>query len=436
MRTQARFWLLAASLAVIILFSLALEYLRLSASGVSISADNISRWRVLWGGLPGLLGLVAVLAVSAAFVRDVYNIPGWGAALGYVWSLLFGAAPLSLLDLLLGVSSTPSFLIVQEGRIDEKREDTPLARLGGPGRVLIFGDSAVVLERFGRFTRVAGPGSIFLRRFERIREVLDLRPQKRSEATTALTRDNIPVQTTVHVRFQLARPPASLLPSTPDIPHPVYKWALIRASQCNRRLVLMANGVERIHHWPERVMGNVGSTMRPLIATYTLDELLEPYEPDRDPRREIIQTFHRQLDASARNFGAQVLDVRMDALKPTLEEVEQERVASWQAVWKAQVRKERAKGEAEAIRQQGLARAYAQMEIILSITRELQEVATRDQALSAEFIALRFIEALRQAWARPEGRIVPFEALRTLEYLQAYIKREYALPGPETSDES
>ncbi len=447
-RTQVRFWLFVAALVVIALFSLGLEYIRHLTGGAPISA-----WRCLWGGLPGLLGLIALLGTSAAFVRDVYDVQGWRPALGYVWLLLFGRAPLSLVDLLqwilqrlfsafglppppaIPIATCPS-LVVREGRIGEEYEDTPQARFGGPANLVVFNDSAVFLERFGRFIRVAGPGAVFLRRFERIREALDLRPQERSEKVEAMTRDGIPVKTEVQVRFQLVRPPnRRQFPPPPGTLHPVYKWAWNQASKCHSRLVIPEFGMERENHWPERVMGNVGSTMRAMIANYRLDELLEPYEPGKNPRRKIAKEFKDALDASSRNFGAQVLEVRMGAWAPTLEGVEKERVASWQADWKSRVRIERATGEAEAIRQQGLARAYAQMEIILALSREFQEMVERDVTLSAEFIALRFIEALRQAWTRPGGTLISFEALRTLDYLQHMVRRDYALPSGETGSE-
>jgi len=429
-RTQVRFWLFVAALAAIVISSLALEYIRFLVGGATIS-----KWRCLGGMVLGLLGLVAMLGVSAAFVRDVYGISGLGSALSYAWLLLFGRAPFSLIDLLQPpgikpVAPYPS-LIVQEGRIGEKYEETPLACLGGPGNAVIYNDSAVFIERFGRFVRVAGPGAVFLRRFERIREVLDLRPQERSDEAAALTKDGILVKTEVQVRFQLARPPLSLSSSAPDALRPVCKWAWTQAGQSHSWLIDTDTGVQRENHWPERVMGNVGSTMRTIVADYRLDELLEPYEPDRDPRSKIAERFYQELDASARDFGVQVLEVRMGALKPTLEEVEKEWMANWQAVWKSEVRKERARGEAGAIRERGLARAYAQMEMILALTREFQELVERDMALSAEFIALRFIEALRKAWSHPGGTLMPFEALRTLDYLQRMVRRDYALPAAE-----
>jgi hypothetical protein len=408
-RARLRFLLFVAALMIIGIFSLALEYGRHLTGGASFSP-----WRCLGGMLPGLLGLIAMLSVSAAFVRDVYDISNWYSALSHVWMLLFGRVPFSLFDLpqralerllsVLGLSpSAPRLvvpypsLIVQKGQIGEEYEDTPLARLGGPGNAIVFDDSAVILERFGRFIRVAGPGAVFLRRF--------------------------------------ARPSASLFPPAPGTPGPVYKWAWTQAGQCHAWLIDLDTGRQRENHWSEQVMGNVGSTMRAIIANYRLDELLEPYEPDRDPRREIAQRLHRGLDAATRDFGAQVLEVRMGTLEPTLEEVARQRMATWQAIWKSEARKEKARGEAEAIRERGLARAYAQMEIIIALTREFQEVVEQDTTLSAEFIALRFIEALRQVWIRPGGTLIPFEALRTLDYLQRIVRRDYALPGGEGGSE-
>jgi len=445
MRAQMRFGLFVAALAVIALLSLALECIRHWAGGVDISV-----WRWLWGMLPALLGLVAMLVVLAAFVRDVYSIPGWRPALGYAWLLLFGRAPLSLLDSLqrtiqrlfsaLGlsppraVSSAPyPHLVVQEGRIGEKYEDTPLARFGGPGSVVVFNDSAVFIERFGRFIRVAGPGAVFLRRFELIREVLDLRPQERSEEVKALTKDGIPVKTEVQVRFQLPRPPTSPSSSSPDTLDPIYERAWTRAGQCHIWLAIPEMGLQRESHWPERVMGNVGSTMRTIVANCRLDELLEPYEPDRDPHHKIARKLQSKLAATASNFGVQVLEVRMGALEPMLEKVQRERMDTWRVAWKSQARVEKAIGEAEAIRQQGLARAYAQMEIVLTLTREFQELVKRDATLSAEFIALRFIEALRQTWARPGGMIMSSDAIRILDYLQQMVRRDYTLPRGDAS---
>lgn len=427
-RTLVRYGLLLAALGAIVVSSLALEYARLLVGMATTWTDEATTnvWRWLAGMVPGLLGLAGVLGVSASFVQDVYGIWDWRSVLGYVRFLLFGRAPGSYFDLKPSARPFAPYpsITVQQGRIAEKDEDSLLARFGGPGNVTVFNDSAVFLERFGRFTRVAGPGKIFLRRFERIREALDLRPQERNSEAKAVTKDGIPIKADVQVRFQLARPPASLVAPTPEVPHPVYKWALVRAGQCHSRSVDPDSGEENIAHWADQV--GVGGKMRSLVASRRLDELLEPYEPERDPHSEISERIHQAANDSARGVGAQVLEVRVGALKPTLEEVKKERIASWQAAWASRIQEEEAKGEAEAIREKGWARAYAQMEIILSLAREFQDAVERSMDVPAEMVILRFMEALRQTWSRPEARSMS----QALEMWQALRRDLEELVGP------
>ncbi len=437
-RTQIRFLWFLAGLLTIFLSSLTLEYIRHLAAQTPIRLG-----RVILGMVPGVLGLVAMICVSVAFVREVYGIYRSREAFRYVWLLLFGRAPQALLELLkrwinrqLASLGLPRWrikpvsyphLTVHEGQIDQKYQGTLMADLGGPGIVVIFSDSAVVLERFGRFIRFAGPGTIFLRRFERIREVLDLRPQERTAQVRALTKEGLPVETEVQVRFQLARDRNKPFPPPPGTLSPVYRWAWSRASQCHRRVVNLDDGSEREDGWPNRVMGNVGSTLRALLADIELDGLIEPQNTDLDPRQDLIVEYKEKLDDAARNFGAEILDVRMGPIKPALPQIEKKRIANWRAIQKVESQIEEAHGEAEAIRERGLARAYAQMEIILSLTREFQEALEKDVALPAEFISLRFIEALRLAWSQPGGAFISSEALRTLDRLQKLVETPDAL---------
>jgi regulator of protease activity HflC (stomatin/prohibitin superfamily) len=192
-------------------------------------------------------------------------------------------------------------------------------------------------------------------------------------------------------------------------------------------VVNLDNGSEREDGWPNRVMGNVGSTLRALLADIELDGLIELRETDLGPRQILIAEYKKKLDKAARNFGAEILDVRMGPIKPALPQIEKKRIANWRAIRKVEAQIEAARGEAEAIRERGLARAYAQMEIILSLTREFQEALEKDVALPAEFISLRFIEALRLVWSQPGGAFISSEAFRTLDRLQKLVETPDAL---------
>jgi regulator of protease activity HflC (stomatin/prohibitin superfamily) len=421
-----RLFLTLAILIMPFVTSLSLEFIRVVVGGVELEF-----WRIWLGMVPGALALVGVLIAGAAFVRAVYDLANWQEGLQYAWRLLFGGAPLSTSELSGTVPANFSpypFIVVKEGRIDERHESSLLARWGGPGTVTVFNDSAVVLERFGRYVRVAGPGSVFLERFERVREVLDLRPQERTEMASAITKDGLYVRSEVQVRFQLARPTAQLTPSTPHVPYPVYKWALMRAAQCHAWRVHLDQDVEGEFRWPERVMGNVGSSLRAIVADYSLDELLEPYEMDRDPRQEISQKLHHQLNASARNFGAEVLDVRMTALEPTREEIKRERIASWQAPRRRDARTEIAKGEAKVIRELGEARAYAHLEIVNALARAFQEISEQDLEVASDFVMMRIVNTLREIWKQPNGAFISSQALHTLQYLEERAHLQHALP--------
>lgn len=437
-RTQIRFLWFLGGFIVILASSFLFEYIRYLAS----EEKSMRVWRILVGMVPGVTGLIAMLYISTGFMQDVYDILDHQRAFKHVWLLLFGRVPQAFSKLprrerkqwasLLGLSEARTkplaeypHLLVKEGQIGESYQDMLLAKLGGPGIAIVFNDSAVVLEQYGRRIRVAGPGTIFLRRFERIREVLDLRPHERTSNVEALTKEGIPVETEVQVRFQLARDKNRPFPPPPGPPSPVYKWAWNKASQCHRLLTNLDEGWEVEGHWPTRVMGNVGSTLRALIADVELDKLIETYQPDRDPRRDLIEEYRGKLQEAALNFGAQILDVRVGPIKPTLPQVEKERIAHWKTFWKAKAQKEEAKGKAEAIRERGSARAYAQLEIIRALTREFKQVVEQNVALSAELIALRFIEALRQAWSRPDRAFISLEALDTLNRLQDTVKRNF-----------
>ena len=417
-RTLVRFGLLATAILMVMVSGLVLEHVRLIAGGGTV----VRTWRWTAGMLPGLLALAAVLGIAANFVQTVHGIRDPGSALRYVWLLVFGRAPGSVFDLQPSpnpVAPYPS-ITVQHGRIAEKDEDTLLARLGGPGTVTIYNDSAVFLERFGRFTRVAGPGKVFLQRFERIHEVLDLRPQERTHTVTAMTKDGIPVQAEVQVRYQLARPPASLVVPTPDVPHPVYEWALVRAGRCHSRTVKPDTGDESISCWAQKVgAGALGG----LVAQRRLDELMEPHEPDIAPHREISEKLHQAANNSARDVGAEVVEVRVGALEPLVEDVKKERIVSWQTAWSSRAQREIAAGEAEAIREQSQAYASAQVEIIQSLAQKFREAVDRDDALSPQIVILRFMEALRQTWSCAKTDSAHLQVFKTWQALQEDLEK-------------
>ncbi len=88
---------------------------------------------------------------------------------------------------------------IRSGSIDPKQLDSPLIQIGGPGWVQVELDSAALFETADGSTRVIGPTVAgmhyaFIRGFERLREVIDLREMTTDAMTmNGRSRDGIPV---------------------------------------------------------------------------------------------------------------------------------------------------------------------------------------------------------------------------------------------------
>jgi regulator of protease activity HflC (stomatin/prohibitin superfamily) len=371
-------------------------------------------WSWTWvviGILPALIALLGVLATAGQFVNVVFGLKSWWAGVRYAFLCLFGLPwPLPY-----------PYALITEGAVRERDRGKFLAhrQLGGPGRLIVFNDSAVVLERHGRITRVAGPGAVFLERFERIREIIDLRPQIKSlpaDGAVVITRDGILVGTEITVRFQIKRS----TPASPEKPYPVDDAMLMAAATAQAVRIGPNPGQRMISNWRDRVLRNVDSTLRDIVAGKTLDELFEPADPYKDPREEIRRELLTQLSKSSAGFGVEVLDIVLGPFKPLNPEVERQRLATWQATRQAEDRVKAACGEAQAMLTRESAYAYAQLEMMLAIDRGFRRLVIDGQNLTSQFVALRFIEMLRRTAGGADTFLLE-ESTKTLEFLNRLL---------------
>jgi regulator of protease activity HflC (stomatin/prohibitin superfamily) len=327
-------------------------------------------------------------------------------------------------------------------RDDDRDKYLADRRLGGPGQLIIFNDNAVVLERYGRISRIEGPGAIFVERSERIREIIDLRPQVRTvtgEQAKMYTREGLAVMVDITVSFQIKRvteqslkptpvghqpPPDSPPGASQELPHtlnPVSYKALLKAARA--QTVRVGGAKIGVYDWREGVMAMVASTLRDIVADKSFDGLFEPADPVGNPREAIRREMARQLQNKVNRYGVQVLDVMLGPFKPVHAEVERQRLASWLAIQRADARVREAEGEAQALIIRESARTYARMEMMLNIARGLRSLMQRGDNLTSYFVALQFIETMRQAADASEvGLFLPKEALGTMESLKRMLK--------------
>jgi hypothetical protein len=377
--------------------------------------------------LPVLLALAAVPLTASRLLRELYGIESLTEAYGFLLNHLFGLLRFSPL------------LLVKEGRIG-RGEGRPLHRVGGPGYLIVYNDSAVVTERCGRLARALGPGFFLLERFEKVYEIVDLRPQRWVLPVKGMTRDGIPVvcEADVHFKIDDLAPDAQgrLQPKQPtdQEPHPYTPEAVFRAA--TSRWIRDADYTGPPMDWAGRVMfGLVQGTLRNILAEYRLDWLIAPVGSDTEhPRQVIRRRLEEWLRDRAPEVGARVLRVDLGEIQVEDNQIPRQWIEAWQAEWEGRALLTQAEGEAELLRVD-VVRARAQAEMVITLTQALQSVVTSEDEAQSYLLAFRFVEALRWMAYDPFTRAyMPPEAMEILKRLQDTLSAERVLPAGKTDE--
>jgi len=248
----------------------------------------------MWDWRCALLAICAFALAffsTASFLKTLYAIESFWDVCKHLGIFLFGL-PFG------------HYLLIREGQIVPRYRASSLAKMGGPGYLIIYADSAVVLERQGRFTRVLGPGYFFLMPFETVRRVVDLRPQTRSMQVKAVTKEGIPIQVDMELEFQLRqrvnlppkvkKPPSlrariktclrrvlnlilrrregAVRPSPlPEQPFPI-SWSAIYKAVFKGEMA----SKDEVYHWDDLIPIIARSQLRTILRQYKLDRLVEP----------------------------------------------------------------------------------------------------------------------------------------------------------------
>jgi hypothetical protein len=367
--------------------------------------------------LPFLLALVAIPLIASRFLRTLYDIKSSENAYYFLNRMVFGSWEFG------------PYLLVKDGEI-ARGQDSVLHRTGGPGFLVIYNNNAVVTERCGRLGRVLGPGFAFLERFEKVWEIVDLRPQQWSFTVRGMTREGIPVSCVADVRFKIddqGKQP------TEEKPYTYTNDMVFRAA--TSRWIRDPDFTGQPMDWAGRLMiGFTEGTLRNLLAEYRLDWLLGPTGSDTQHPREVIrQRLEEQLREKALTVGARTISVDLGEIQPDEKKIprqwiDRSWIEAWQAEWESRSRAIRAEGEAKLLRMD-VAQAQAQAEMIITLTQALQSVALDEEELQPYLLATRFVQALRWLSYDPLTRArMPPEAIQTLGWIQNLLKAGNLLP--------
>ncbi len=374
-----------------------------------------------------------VLFVSTTWVLSVsesFDIPWW-RAFQSVATRAFGF-------------SQP-YIIVENGEIAVEKPKGVLSSLGGPGIIVVRPGNVVVLERGGKVTRILGPGTHTLKKFEYIKKpvekkgIVDLRPQFGvADGKDVMTRDGIPLKIEVGVGYQVEpkhitdERPSSHFPGgeattrvlgAPE--YPVYE-ATIRKVIFNTTQGGWKGGI-----YPN---GPV-NVLRDIVATYTFDELFTLEESDGPaPDRRVIKRIEEEVGKRFNTAGAGVwfkgIDIR--TITPP-EEIQAKLRERWLARVEREIKVTTAEAERDAMIRLSDGRAYSveQLEKARSEARKdmLNNVHKLLQALEEtgnEQIVLGFMQVVQHLtqWVGRDESV----SLRYIQAMQAVMQS----PGPKS----
>nr|MBI2904965.1 SPFH domain-containing protein [Chloroflexota bacterium] len=326
---------------------------------------------------------LAVLLASN-YVRDLFDLPDLTTGYRYLTASMFGWDYPSINIKSGGYEVAEKS---QPGPGQVKKADTnPIPIIGGPGYVSVASGNVALFERVGGPSKVAGAGRHFIRRFETLREVVDLRDQFRTrDEVKALTKDGIPVKVrNVQASF---RARTSNRDRTPKETFP-FSIAAIKHIAYGKTVGQKGPSV-----WTDGVLKSVTGIIRGYVSRTRLDDLIARPEADvRDPRDKIKAGFeHKETRKRFADMGVDLLWVSLGHIE-TPQDVLDERIRTWQADWQRQDKVTLAEGTAEKLRLMEYARALARLDFIETITKHVP--LSPDEQPPLELILVQFAEAL------------------------------------------
>lgn len=372
--------------------------------------------QVLRHAIPIILGVLVALYYGAAYIRELLELPNLQQSFKYLTATLFGR-------------DYPRMEISDgQARVADPATN-PMLKIGGPGWVDIKIGNAALFERVVGPSSVLGAGTHFLRRFETLREAFDLREIERMRNDVKMmTKDGVPIvahemRARFRVRAREVRTEAN--------PYPVMTGA-IRKAVYSRKVT--AKGLE---NWADMVTGAVRGTISDWIAHRRMDELIVPPRDGNQPeaaapplyRQALHELFkHKDTRKKFAEMGAEIIWVSVGHLRPDPDvdpeldpdadatghdKIHAQLIDTWKSAHEARAHDEIADARGYARWLNDTARAEAEVELILALTKGLRE-ARADGLPLDDLLADRMIEYVSGERLRDVERPVPLWALNSL----------------------
>lgn len=376
-----------------------------------------------WGTVAFILAIILPIIAAFLFV-DYLGVP-YGAAIWAIWTFAalvsFGLGLIFFGQFVLPyqkdyswlngirmlwrnvVRSVPTSSTSAKKRQEPRPEGRPIPtsfKLVKAGN--LRSNEVAVVVKGGQFVRTDGPGFVRLDGSQAVGQILDLRTHFRKQDVTVNTRDGIRLETSVNVVFRIKQD--NLTPEARVI-YPYDREAVFAAAQSNT-----VDSQNEISLWSEQLAPQAAAILVSELAKHRLDELTQDPSILGSIRAEIAHTLNGLFDGE----GVEVLSAGVGPLGLP-EDVNQQRLDNWRAPWQREILLQQATGDAEGTRRLKRARARAQVEIIQTITQNIEEMRRADPDNLSNIVNLRMIEVLEDAISQNNLRnIIPEQLIANL----------------------
>jgi hypothetical protein len=281
---------------------------------------------------------------------------------------------------------------------------------------IIRSHQAPVIFRGAAFIQGAGPGLLRLKQGELVVQVIDLRRQFRTLPVKVLTRDGIPLESSVSTIFQVMHMEN---PSDENWLFPFDQDAIFKVNYLGN----FTKDDEDVMDWTERVPRQAASALIGEVSRYSLDELFHPDESTASPLEIIKEKITKRLKKAFKKNG---IDITFVGVSPfnVPEDIQIERVAIWQSEWLQRIVVETGTAQAERVRRLKLARARAQIDMIEKLTDGLESIHQTGQDVT-DILSLRLIEAIEEAESNAAVRaLIPAQIANDLKTIRSQVLGE------------
>ena len=320
-------------------------------------------------------------ALMVQIVSALYDIP-MKEAEGFVMRLFYGLPK--------NPPKNPT-LVVREGQIDPEAPEV-LRKLGGPAFISVGLDSAVVLSRRGRIVRAVGPGFHTLEAFEKVWDVVDLRPQRREVKVETYTRDGIPVCCEAEIRFDLS--------GGEELWRQADSFTKERAQTVLRltteKVVLGPEKDRRFTPWSGRMYKAIlDGKIRDWIEQYRLDDLISPASAGEPMITRLQEEVEAKVREEANPLGVWVDGVEITSLRPSADHISEQWLKLWRSEWDRFENELKAEAKALGNEQIHLARLKARARLLTEMLPEIEGWGVEDMSLLKTLEMSQFMEAVQ-----------------------------------------